>query len=302
MKSNLCAVAATLAVLTLTACGGGGGGSAPAPVTYTATGKCWAGPSPSNNISQASADFLYPSGCAVVNPTAALSLDSATGMPVIKVATGAVIADGTVTATVGSASTVYKVSATGATSIVTGSAPQSSTLVQYITKLNYANGPAEQTAGTFTTPASTFVWPTRVKSFAKMGTSISDWQTLVYGAGENAFNLKIGSDTWNSNLANGTVTIIESEQKAPDENGITLTLWGAVYYIPETKAYCVSPIRALTGKSYTNDDKIGYTCSSEKPTYVFGTKEGFVIKVASQQGRCYLLTVAKGTEDAVCPV
>jgi hypothetical protein len=143
MKSAACSIAVALAALTLTACGGGGGGgSTPAPV-YTATGKCWAGPSPSNNISQASADFLYPSGCAVVNPTATLSLDSATGMPVIKVATGAVIADGTVTATVGSASTVYKVSATGATSIVSGSAPGFSTSVQYVIKLNYANAPAE---------------------------------------------------------------------------------------------------------------------------------------------------------------
>jgi hypothetical protein len=167
--------------------------------------------------------------------------------------------------------------------------------------MTFTNAPSATKAVTLTTPPP-FVWPTSVKGFDKRGVAVTNWPTLVYGAGDNAFNLKIGSDTWNSNLTKGTVTIVESRKQAPDESGKLITLWGAVYYIPETKAYCISPKRAATGLAYQLDNRVGYTCLSEKPTYVVGVEDGFVVKGESQQGRCYLFTVTRGTEDAVCPV
>jgi hypothetical protein len=125
-------------------------------------------------------------------------------MPVIKVATGAVIADGTVTATVGSASTVYKVSATGATSIVSGSAPGFSTSVQYVIKLNYANAPAEQTAGTFLTSTPSVFWYASFRKVSDGSTPITTWLPL------NPLTREIMSDAWVQNGANGNVSILKS--------------------------------------------------------------------------------------------
>jgi hypothetical protein len=176
--------------------------------------------------------------------------------------------------------------------------------VQYIIKLNYANGPAEQTAGNFTTPASTFVWPTSVKTTVQPamvnGVVVDPSRAVRVFSPTSPVVLTLGASDKNTqeNLANGNIVMIVTGEV---NDGVSTNY---LIYKNYAGTNCIRPVRSDTGVGYGNSEATSNCFTGDAPTYVIGTDDpfyGILYRSGADNGnRCSLYGV-KGTKITPCP-